>query len=77
MNLIEKLGFEKSENGLPELVWPVGDGFMHLEIMKTDTGWWAIISKRSSGVESGRVNIGHYTTDCQIDDLIYALTKAT
>ena len=76
MSIIYKHNFRESHNGLPEVVWSIEDGFMHFEIMETDNGWWVILSKRASGAECGRINIGHFTDEKLIEDLLLALMKA-
>lgn len=69
--------FEKTHNDLPGLCWMIESGtFLHLEFMSLgDEGCWAILSARSSGEETGRINVGVYKTMEEIRTLIKALKQ--
>ena len=68
--------FEISHNNLPEKLWPINGVFMHLEFMKNDIGYWAILSMRAGGIEHSRINLGTYKTVNDVEKLIISLEKA-
>lgn len=72
---LERLGFKKDPlNGYDyEVVWEY-NGFSHLELMKIDIGYWAIISQRGSGKEFSRTNLRKLESVHQLQNLYYALT---
>jgi len=60
---------DKNHNDLPCVLFDTKEGFIHLEFMKHDRGYWAILSKRCSGEEVFRANIGSVSTEEQINAL--------
>jgi hypothetical protein len=46
---------------------------MALEVMKIDNGFWAILTMRQSGKETGRINMGQYIYYNELKELIDAL----
>jgi len=69
-----RYGFIKDESGLLEVLWMTDDGHMHMKLMKTDTGYWVILEKNSSGHRT-YMNIGHLTSIKNILDLRDQLIK--
>lgn len=71
--LLIKNGFENSHNDLLAVNFNISTGFKILEMMKINNGYWAILSSRSSGEETDRINLGQYLYLYEIEMLVNAL----
>ncbi len=75
---LRKLGFKAyADDGCdpfyPSIGWHGPGGFIILEAIENNSGYWMVISSRASGEETGRVNFGQYTTVRELKRLLNGL----